>query len=155
MTPQDFKAEIDKLIVRFDKKYYPPEVMDVLWKEVGQLHLFWFKGFIAKAMGQHRPPLLPEFKEACKIEKDRLRMKPSLADTYDPHSIFTMEQRKFLFRLVGKAATRSIPTQTIENVIVPVLSDIVQRKDQRSAHNFFKELSQEYSIPYDDGPGAA
>lgn len=154
MTYQEFHGEIAKLIQRFDKKYYPDEVIDLIFREVNTLSYAWLKKTVAPFLGQHRAAVLPEFREAARIEKERLRVQTGYRPSFHQESMFTQGQVNFLFDLTKRIARRQLPNQN--EFIGPfneILGKVIELKDRREAHSLFKGVSKQFDIPYTDNDG--
>lgn len=117
ISAEEFNEEINKLITRFDKKFYPKEVIEIIFNEIRYLKLEWLKKTISLFLGQHRPALLPEFKEHSKIEKDKNREIPELNARPHPsdNSIFTKEDISEMIGMIKKRINREITYEELDS----------------------------------------
>lgn len=154
MRHEEFSTELLKLSTRFGEKYYPIEVVGVLYDEVKTLDITWLRPVVAKWLGLHKPALYPEFAEAAKLEKMRIGYQNTSygKKSWNESSMFTDGQRKFLFALTQKIVRRQIPDQDeFVKVFSFTLEKVIKLSDHRTAHNLFKEVSESYQIPYEPG----
>ncbi len=140
MTLEEFKIEMERLTRRFDKKYYPREVLERIWNESKDLPHFWLKRFVTDSVGSHKPPLLPEFKEGIRLERNRLRQNTPVprGEEYNHVSIFTPEQRRLLFKIIKLVAARRIPNQ--EEFVRQFTEDLQTILDSQNRFNEAKTL---------------
>ena len=72
MNPQRFANQINRLAKQFSSAF-SEERVKLIWREVGQLSDEWFETLVDRFIGDLRQaPLLPDFREAASIERDRL-----------------------------------------------------------------------------------
>ena len=156
MKYSEFSIELEKLIHRFDRKYYPPEVLNLLFEDVKYLDILWLKKTVSFFLASHKPALLAEFKENSRIEKDRLRMVRS--NDNGPkfsESMFDQDDINFLFALTKSIASNEIPERDkFVKTFNPVLSRVIAMKDKKTAKCLFKEVGDLYGIPYDGLPNS-
>lgn len=151
MTKREFMDEMQKLISRFDKKYYPIEVLELIFCVVEDLSVEWLKKTVSYFMGHHRPPLLPEFKEHARIEIDRLKIGSvsRFNDRNFPESIFSDSQRALLFEISRKLEMRSVKLQ--DDFVLHFTSQlkkVTDTKDRKLAHELFQEAAKWCELPY-------
>lgn len=151
MTRIEYRDEMDKLSHRFDKKYYPNEVLDLIFVMVENLSFVWLKKTVSYFMGQHRPALIPEFREQAKIEHDRIQI-GTVARSNDrsfPDSMFTECQKKFLFEVTRRVCSGEIKLKNDFLLhFTSQLTRIVALKDKESAHELFIESAKWCEISY-------
>lgn len=74
MNHQEFLGEAYRLSSRYGEKYYPREVLEVIYTEVGALSLEWWKKTISNLLSTSKfAPLLPDIRTHSSPEKDKIK----------------------------------------------------------------------------------
>lgn len=141
MTHFEFLEEFKKMIKRFEARYYPEEVVELIYEQTKALPLSSFRKIITIFLGQHKPALLPEFMEAIRLEKDRIKLETPKSETLNYDSMFTKEQSEILFKILKKASVKGIPRQQeFLDMFLPILDRVIKTRDIPFAANLFEEL---------------
>jgi hypothetical protein len=73
VTEQEFQTQMNRLAEAFGKQAYSTERVRLIWREVSALSAQWWAGVVDQLIGNCRQaPLLPEIREACSQERERL-----------------------------------------------------------------------------------
>lgn len=73
MNQVQFKIQMDRMIQTFGKTPYCEERMNLIWKEVRDFDIKWFEYLCSRFIGENRQaPIVPEFREACIDEREKL-----------------------------------------------------------------------------------
>lgn len=145
----EFQTQMERLSSRFDPKYYDPELCMLIYRECRDLDILWLRRTITGFLGLHKPALIPEFREAIRIETNRVRVenRDYIPREHTSQSMFTSGQIKFLFDLTKHIVTHKIPEQFVGLFCVE-LGRVIDFKDEKGANSLFKESSQELKVPY-------
>lgn len=73
MTEQQFAFQMNRLAKAFPNAY-SDERIRLVWREIGSLEGSWLEKTVDRFIGEFRhAPLMPEFREAAAIERERVR----------------------------------------------------------------------------------
>lgn len=119
MTHQEFLSEASRLINRYGDKYYPKEVLEVFYTEVGLLSHSWWSRLVSKFVAYEKfAPNLTNIREASKIEKETLkqaRIKTYLHKKESIKSQFSEEEVVELLRTVKAVSNGKMSNEARES----------------------------------------
>ncbi len=70
MTQFEFAQEFARLIETFGARAFPEERNKLIWKQVSDMDIVWFKTLCDRMIGDMRqPPMVPDFREAAYKER--------------------------------------------------------------------------------------
>lgn len=102
----EFQIQMNRLIGTYGKANYNEDRSSLIFQEVKDFDLPWFKKLVDKFIGENKfAPLVPEFREACIDEretswsKEKIRNEKTAKDFM--HRVFSDEDQSVLFKSIN------------------------------------------------------
>jgi len=110
----EFTHQVDRLKSSFGEKNYPAERIKILWDELRHQDAAWMNKVVTRLIGESRfPPLLPEFRDALAIQRER---------GWNTEKQQMARSASEAFRM-WESGECGMPSQTIRNRVLGLVSD--------------------------------
>lgn len=131
MTPQEFQTQMNRMIETWGKPAYSTERCTLIWQEVGQFSVTWWKQAVDRLIGECRQaPLLPEIRKVAAEEREKVaareKAKHSAEAEQAYRSILQGDDIKQFTRGILKRVEGKMPDQDFKS-LVRLMSAAVSR----------------------------
>lgn len=110
MNDQFFQTQINRLSETFGGQHYKRERVELIWRELKTFSNEWLSKLIDNFIGSYRQaPLVPEFREAASIERERIweiEKKRNAKEAHDFfHAKFSVDDQRWAVQQIVRRIT--------------------------------------------------